>query len=116
MPKSRITIYTFKRETVRRKFVAELTEKQLRHILSGLQPKENVMDLNEDDFLDYPDGRGQICTRVELMGAKTEMRRLQEIVAKSAYVDKLFGHETEICLVDYGRSGQIIVDSVRTVP
>lgn len=118
MPKSRIEIFTYKREVVERRFVVDLTEKELRHILSGLSSMENVMDLNECDFLDYPDGRGQICTRIELMGAQAEMRRLQEIVGRKLYESGKCDNPVHMYVVpsSMARSGALKVSSVRTVP
>ena len=118
MPKAKFEILTFKREMVQRKYIVEVDEKQLRQILSELSPAENVLNLNEEDFLEYPDGRGQICTRIELMGAGIEMRRLQEIVGKAVYAKGMCGKEvqTSFAKASSVRSGKILVGPVRTVP
>jgi hypothetical protein len=117
MPKGRFEIYTFKREMIRRDYVVEVEEKELRHILSGLKSEENVMDLDERDFLEYPNGVGQICTRVELMGAQDEMRRLQQIVGKKVYEKGLCGEAIYAYAVPAkaGLSGSVLVARVRTV-
>jgi hypothetical protein len=117
MPKSRVEILTYKRELVQRRFVVEVTEKELRHILSGLSSTENVMNLDERDFLDYPDGRGEICTRVELTGAQAEMRRLQEIVGRKLFESSKCIDTVDIYAVptNVARSGTVTVNSVRTV-
>ena len=61
---------------------ATVSEDELKKLLSELNEHENPLGVEATELRDYLDGRGQLLTRVALMGAKKQMDELLDRIAE----------------------------------